>query len=196
MVATFRNTQLDESSNFGHYRLGVLVGLASVVMLFTSLTSAYIVRAAVTNDWVPLPIPPAIWVSTAVILISSASIEMARRAIRRQSGNAYGRWLGITAVLGLGFLISQLLVWRQLARQGIYIATNPYSSFFYLLTAAHGVHLFGGLLALILLLVVHQMRRRTLSGAKQVALADSVSLYWHFMDALWIYLFLLLFVWR
>jgi cytochrome c oxidase subunit 3 len=121
---------------------------------------------------------------------------MARRAIRNDSGSAYGRWLALTGVLGLGFLISQLLVWRQLARQGIYIATSPYSSFLYLLTAAHGVHLIGGLLALIILLVFHRTRRQASSGAKQIALADSVSLYWHFMDALWIYLFLLLFVWR
>jgi cytochrome c oxidase subunit 3 len=196
MVATLRSREIDQGSGFGHYRLGVLVGLASIVMLFTSLTSAYIVRAAVTNDWVPLPVPRAIWVSTAIILISSVSIELARRAIRHDSASAYSRWLGVTGVLGLGFLISQLMVWRQLARQGIYIATNPFSSFFYLLTAAHGVHLAGGLFALIILLVVHQTRRQTFSAPKQIALADSVSLYWHFMDALWIYLFLLLFVWK
>jgi cytochrome c oxidase subunit 3 len=196
MVATFRNKEIDAGSDFGHYRLGVLVGLASVVMLFTSLTSAYIVRAAVTNDWVPLPVPRTIWFSTAIILISSGSIELARRAIRHESESAYIRWLGVTGILGLAFLTSQFMAWRQLARQGVYIATNPYSSFFYLLTAAHGVHLAGGLLALISLLVVHQTRRHTFSAPKQIALADSVSLYWHFMDALWIYLFLLLFVWR
>jgi cytochrome c oxidase subunit III len=196
MVATFRNKQLDEAADYGYYRLGVLVGLASVVMLFTSLTSAYIVRAAVTNDWTPLPIPRTIWISTAIILISSASIELARRAIRQQSSNNYQRWLAVTGVLGLGFLISQLFAWRQLARQGVYIASNPYSSFFYLLTAAHGVHLAGGLFALMFLLVRHRKQQRVFSGRKQIALADSVSLYWHFMDALWIYLFVLLFVWR
>ena len=196
MVATFRNTEIERTARYGHYRLGVLVGLASIVMLFTSLTSAYIVRAAVTNDWVPLPVPKTIWVSTAMILISSAAIEMARRAIRREAGRAYGTWLAITGLLGVGFLVSQLFVWRQLARQGVYIATNPYSSFFYLLTGVHGVHIAGGLLAVSLLLVGHRIRWRSLSGAKEIALADSVSIYWHFMDALWIYLFLLLFVWR
>jgi cytochrome c oxidase subunit III len=196
MVATFRNSEIEGTARYGHYRLGVLVGLASIVMLFTSLTSAYIVRAAVTNDWRPLPAPKAIWVSTAIILISSVAIEMARRAVRRQASRAYGFWLAITGVLGLGFLVSQFLAWRQLARQGIYIATNPYSSFFYLLTGVHGVHLAGGLLALGFLLVGHRARWQSVSGAKQVAVADSVSLYWHFMDALWIYLFLLLFVWR
>jgi cytochrome c oxidase subunit 3 len=103
----------------------------------------------------------------------------------------------ITVLLGLGFLASQLLAWRQLVRQGIYVSSNPHSSFFYLLTATHGVHLFGGLVALIYL----ALRTRSSSDdriavAKGQAAADAVTLYWHFMDVLWIYLFILLFYWR
>jgi cytochrome c oxidase subunit 3 len=99
--------------------------------------------------------------------------------------------------LGAAFVVSQLLAWRQLVRQGVYVATNPHSSFFYLLTATHGIHLMGGLIALVYLLL---RTRRLDTGeralANRSAVADAVSLYWHFMDGLWIYLFLLLFFWR
>jgi cytochrome c oxidase subunit 3 len=103
----------------------------------------------------------------------------------------------MTSLLGAGFLASQLVVWRQLVKQGIYIATNPHSSFFYLLTATHGFHLACGLLALIYLLLRYLKRPSgDLAIHRQVAVTDAAAIYWHFMDALWIYLFLLLFLWR
>jgi cytochrome c oxidase subunit 3 len=173
------------------------VGLASIAMMFTSLSSAYIVRYASANDWIPLAIPPAMFASTALILISSVTLEVARRKLKRSFQNAYAQYLLITALLGLAFLSSQLIAWRQLARQGIYLASNPHSSFFYLLTGAHAVHLIGGLLALSFLWL---RSRRVVSApaliAKRQATADAVTIYWHFMDGLWIYLFLLLFLWR
>jgi cytochrome c oxidase subunit III len=184
-------------SDASRYRIGMWVAIAAILMMFTALTSAYIVRAASANDWLPLPVPRVLWLSTALILISSVTLEIARRSIKRHYFSQYRNWLGITTVLGAGFLVAQLLVWRALVRQGVYIASNPHSSFFYLLTATHGLHLAGGLLALFYLLVRQQFRRQdeTLIG-KRIAAADAVTLYWHFMDALWIYLFLLLFVWR
>jgi cytochrome c oxidase subunit 3 len=175
----------------------MMVALAGMVMLFTSLTSAYIVRAAASNDWVALPVPQLLWVSTALILISSATLEMARKALKHEANTAYRRWLAVTSVLGLGFLVAQLVVWRQLAGQGLYIASNPHSSFFYLLTATHGLHLAGGLLALIYLFVRFQnWRHDDLAVGRQIAAADAAALYWHFMDGLWIFLFLLLFLWK
>ena len=122
--------------------------MASILMLFTALSSAYIVRAASSSDWVPLAMPRILLLSTALILISSGTLETARRKLRDGSISSYKSWLLLTVVLGLGFLVSQLLAWRQLVRQGVYVASNPHSSFFYLLTAAHGVHLLGGLAAL------------------------------------------------
>ena len=172
------------------YRLGMCVALASIVMLFTSLSSAYVVRSGVMNDWFPLAVPRVMFGSTALILLSSVSIELGRRRLKRGLFESYSRYLLLTTVLGLGFLVSQVVAWRQLAGQGIYLASNPYSSFFYLLTGAHAVHLAGGLLALGFL----WLRSRKQLGRQ--ATADAVSIYWHFMDALWIYLFLLLFLWR
>jgi len=179
------------------YRLGMWVALTSVVMLFTALTSAYIVRAASSNDWRPIAMPRLLWLSTAVIIISSVTFEGARRSLKRQHDAMYGHWLLITTILGVVFLGSQLLAWRQLVRQGIYLATNPHSSFFYLMTAAHGVHLLGGILALSYLLVRTRRRGADVTAeSRRIGAADAVSIYWHFMDGLWVYLFLLLFFWK
>ena len=179
------------------YRIGMWVGLASIAMMFTSLSSAYIVRAGSANDWIPIAMPRVLLVSTVLILISSFTLEMARRSLKRSLHSAYAKYVLFTALLGVAFLASQLIAWRQLAAQGVYVASHPHSSFFYLLTGAHAVHLFGGLLALLFLWI---RWRRQLGEphlvAKQQATADAVTIYWHFMDGLWIYLFLLLFLWR
>ncbi len=179
------------------YRIGMLVSLASIAMLFTSLSSAYIVRSGVTYDWYPIAVPRVMFGSTALLLLCSVSIEIARRKLKQGLSQTYSKYLLLTGLLGLGFLVSQLIAWRHLAAQGIFISTHPHSSFFYVLTGTHGVHIAGGLLGLGFLW------RRSLRPlddarllAKRQAAADAVSIYWHFMGALWIYLFLLLFLWR
>jgi len=179
------------------YRIGMLVSLASVAMLFTSLSSAYIVRSGVTYDWYPIAVPRVMFGSTALIILSSIAIEIARRKLKQSLSASYSRYLLLTGFLGVGFIVSQLIAWRQLAAQGIYISSHPHSSFFYVLTGAHAVHIAGGLLALgfLWLRSGRQLHEAGLI-AKRQAVADAVSIYWHFMDALWIYLFLLLFLWR
>lgn len=189
----------DESFRFSpaRYRLGAWFAIVSILMLFVALTSAYIVRSASATDWQPIAIPKVLWLSTALILISSVTIEISRRSLKQRSDSVYGRWLAITTVLGFGFLGSQVIAWRQLVRQGIYLASNPYNSFFYLFTAAHGLHLLGGLCALGYLLVQKNKFRGTLNGElRRIGAADAVSIYWHFMDILWIGLFALLMFWR
>jgi cytochrome c oxidase subunit III len=184
-------------STANRYRIGMWVALASILMLFTALTSAYIVRAASSNDWRPLPMPRILLLSTGLILVSSATLELAKRKLKAMLEGSYRTWLLLTAALGLGFLASQLFAWRQLVSQGVYVASHPHSSFFYLLTATHGVHLIGGLLALVYLIVrTRQPLKDERFQAKRVAAAGAVSIYWHFMDLLWIYLFVLLFFWR
>jgi cytochrome c oxidase subunit III len=179
------------------YRIGMWIALASILMLFTALTSAYIVRAGTGNDWRPIAMPRLLWMSTALILTSSATISIALRALRRRDHPAYKRWLMLTVVLGLSFLATQLLSWRQLVAQHVYMATNPHSSFFYLLTAIHGLHLLGGIFGLDYLLLRSWRKADDAKGeAQREGAAKAVALYWHFMDGLWIYLFLLLFLWR
>ena len=177
-----------KTENGSRYRIGMWVALASVAMMFTSLSSAYVVRSGGARDWFPIAMPRVLLLSTTLILISSVTLEIARRSLKTSRHNAYTRYVLFTAILGIGFLVAQWFAWRQLAAQGIYLASHPYSSFFYLLTGAHAVHLLGGLLALLFL----WFRSRRPSQAA----ADAVTIYWHFMDGLWIYLFLLLFLWR
>ena len=178
-----------KTQNGSRYRIGIWLALASVAMMFTSLSSAYVVRSGGARDWFPIAMPRVLLVSTALILISSVTLELARRSLKRSQHNAYVRFVFFTVLLGIGFLASQLFAWRQLAAQGTYLASHPYSSFFYLLTGAHAVHLFGGLLGLLFLLI--RSRRQATQAP-----ADAMTIYWHFMDGLWIYLFLLLFLWR
>lgn len=177
------------------YRVGAWVIVASVSMLFTGLSSAYIVRAASAPDWQALSMPRVLWLSSALIFASSLSFEAARSNLRKSFVSAYSRWLSLTGALGLGFLALQLSAWRRLAGQGIYLASNPHSSFFYLLTAVHGLHLLVGLLAVFFLLY-RAARKAGSDTGKQMAVTDGVVVYWHFMDFLWLYLFVLLFVWK
>src|SRR5688500_18987619 len=187
----------EPDSRANRYRIGMWVGLASIAMMFTSLSSAYIVRSGTAADWLPLRIPRVMFASTVIIVLSSVTIEIARRKLKQSFSEAYSKYLLVTALLGLAFLGSQLIAWRQLASQGIYVATHPHSSFFYLLTGAHAVHIAGGLLALTLLWLRSRPKLdKPGYAATRQATADAVSIYWHFMDGLWIYLFLLLLLWR
>src|ERR1041385_4687631 len=127
------------------YRIGVWMGIGSILMLFVALASAYIVRSASSDDWHRIAMPKVLWLSTALLVISSVTIELARRSLKSRNESGYSLWLTNTAVLGVAFVVSQLFAWRQLVRQGAYLASNPYNSFFYLFTGAHGVHVFGGL---------------------------------------------------
>lgn len=180
------------------YRIGMWVGLASILMLFIALTSAYIVRGVPAlsggdSDWLPLEMPRVLWLTTGVLLLSSVSIELARRALKRNEYEGFKRWITITTLLGVAFLVGQLMAWQQLTAQGVYINSHPHSSFFYLLTSLHGVHLFGGVIALGYVTVA-ALRMRI--GFKRRTAVDVTAIYWHFMDGLWIYLFGLLFFFR
>jgi cytochrome c oxidase subunit 3 len=184
-----------------HYRVGMWIAVSSILMLFMALTSAYVFRAAVAG-WEKLQTPRWLWASTAVILASSVAFELARKRVHRDDRTGYRRWLVVVVALGFTFLVSQLLAWRELVTQGVYLATNPHSSFFYMLTALHGLHLLGGICGLCFLLA--RSRRATLYTGEDArvvklrrsAAADAVGIYWHFMDGLWVYLFFLLFLWR
>lgn len=177
------------SSSSSLYRTGIWVGLASIVMFFAAITSVLVVRAGISNDWVLTAIPHILYLNTAVLIASSVTLELARRSLINPYGAHFVVWLTATAVLGLGFLAGQLEAWRELADRGVYLASNPSSSFFYLITAAHGVHLIGGIAALLYVICEARSIRE---GRKNRAAVDVTTIYWHFMDGLWIYLFILI----
>ena len=161
-------------------------------MIFAALTTAFAARRAWSNDWAPTPKPPILWVNTAVLLASSASLALAQRALRYSRRTAFNAYWTAGTVLGLAFLGGQALAWGQLNRLGFYVATNPSSSFFYVLTATHALHLLGAATALVYVDV--QALGLRLGPGKRTA-ADICALFWHFLDALWLYLMVLLYVW-
>jgi cytochrome c oxidase subunit III len=170
------------------YFTALQLGLAAIVMFFMALASSYIVRKGLGNDWQRTPMPPVIWFNTAILLVSSMTIIVARRKLDRGDREAFRSWWWVTIGFGLLFLSGQIIAWRQLAAAGMMLATNPSSSFFYLLTAAHGVHLAGGILALFYVMF-HPWKRSRIS---QTTAAELASIYWHFMDGLWVFLLVLL----
>ena len=208
----------DFRNRLRRYRIGMFFALAAVVMLFVSFTSAYIVRQGVgtwsdasaryVTDWKPISLPPILWVNTIILLASSFTLAMARRTLSRKlkASPRHGasptsapalivdnrrpvHWLGITFILGAGFLVGQLLAWSEMRHSGIFVGTNPSSSFFYVLTGTHGLHLLGGVLALAYAGITSLLRKPLVT---RFLVVDVTALYWHFMDFLWIYIFALL----
>jgi len=175
------------------YRVLMWMVLGAVVMMFAALSSAYIVLSG-SDQWQPIRMPRMLILSTGIILISSATMSLARRSLKQGKHTGYQRWLLVTLLLGLAFLGAQLFGWRQLVAAGVYFSGRPHASFFYLFTGAHGLHLLGGILGLSYL--VAGTSRWLDQPEKEQTFTDVVALYWHFMDGVWVWLFLLLFVWR
>jgi cytochrome c oxidase subunit 3 len=172
------------------YYTGIAVGIVSILMFFMALASAFLVRRGTSGDWIPVHLPAVLWLNTLALIASSFTLERARRALSRLDLSGFHNLWTFTTGLGILFLIGQLIAWRQLVAQGIFMASNPASSFFYIFTAAHGVHLLGGVGALLYVLV----RKSGSTGIALPTAAGIVSYYWHFMDGLWIFLLALLFL--
>ncbi|MBI1955026.1 MAG: cytochrome c oxidase subunit 3 [Acidobacteria bacterium] len=172
--------------------LGLWGLLATVTMLFAGFTSAYLVRR-VAGDWQPIAPPSLLYLNTVVLVLSSMALEVARVSRRSGQQTAFRAWISACALLGISFLGGQILAWRQLEGLGIYLPTSPHSSFFYLLTGLHSVHLLGGVVSLL-----YAFRRTWSYGSHQVepATLRLSATYWHFLTGIWLYLFFLLFVWR
>lgn len=197
------------------YRMLIAFGLTSVVMIFVSFTTAYVVRKAgaiwdparneYISNWVPTTLPVAtLLVNTFVLLLSSLTLEVARRRAAedvvlapianipgiRVGENRSLPWLWATIILGLAFLGGQYLAWRQLRISHIDIETNVSSSFFFILTGVHAVHLMGGILALLYAGLTSWLHRPP--ETRRIVI-DVTAWYWHFMGLLWIYVFALLY---
>src|SRR6516225_9454823 len=170
----------------------IWVAIVAISMSFAAFTSALIVRQGASADWQHLTLPSVLFFSTLMLLLSSVTLEIARRRVAAYMGalvtqlNVPRRWLYVTLFLGLLFVAGQYMAWLELRSQGLYLATNPNSSFFYVFTAVHALHVLGGLAGLarvIRKLGQSVLRRSTL---------DATAYYWHFMGVLWLYLFWLL----
>jgi cytochrome c oxidase subunit 3 len=171
---------------------GLFVLLTATTMVFAAFTSAFVVRRGLSDDWASMPKPPILFVNTVVLLASSVFLDLSRRSLKAHDRGKFNLWWSVATGLGIAFLLGQAYAWRVLRDAGFYVSTNPSSSFFYVLTAAHAFHLLGGVTALVYVDV--QALRLRLGPAKRTAI-DVSAIFWHFLDGLWIYLMVLFYVW-
>ncbi|HLK67850.1 MAG TPA: heme-copper oxidase subunit III [Bryobacteraceae bacterium] len=171
---------------------GLWVLLAASTMVFAAFSSAFVVRRGLSDDWAAMHKPPVLFVNTLVLLASSVVLDQSRTALRSGNRSGFNLWWTIATGLGILFLCGQGVAWYQLKEAGVFVSTNPSSSFFYVLTAAHAFHLVGGVAAL--LYVDVQAWRLRLGPAKRTAI-DVTAIFWHFLDGLWLYLMILFYVW-
>ena len=171
------------------YYTGISLAIVSILMFFMALASAFLVRRG-SNDWIPVHVPLLMLINTAILLASSVTLELARLRLSKNDLPGYKNLWLVTTVLGVLFLIGQVVAWRILVGQGIYLASNPASSFFYIFTGAHALHLIGGVAALV------YVAKRNFDQAQvtRSVAAEVASYYWHFMDALWLFLLALLYL--
>jgi cytochrome c oxidase subunit III len=206
----------DYGERLRRYRFGVALGLIAVFMLFLSFTMAFILRQKVgtwdrhtgtyIQDWRPVPLPTGLLLlNTGLLLLSSLTLEKARRAAFRRSAvsaaagipgikvvhDRHFPWLGLTLLLGFGFVAGQVLAWREMMARGIYMSGTPSSSFFYVVTGLHAVHLLGGIIALLYAVAVTRLAQ---GFERRRITLDVASLYWHSMTGLWLLLLFLLLV--
>jgi len=171
------------------------IGIVSIVMLFAGLTSAYVVRAQ-NGNWQVFELPSILIISTAIIVTSSLTMMLAQRAIKKDNYQFTSIYLFLTLVLGLSFFYTQVQGWKELSQQGIYFAgkySNASGSFLIIIAFLHLAHMLGGLIALFVSLTKSLLKKYSSSDSLGIELT---AIYWHFLDVLWVYLFLFLYFYR
>lgn len=174
------------------FSVAVALVMASVLMFFLVPSVALIFLERTSESWVPLRLPRILLVNTTVLVASSCTLEIARRRLSAREFPEFRRFWNATTTLGILFLAGQLVAWFQLVSRGVHIASTQASSFFYLFTGAHGVHLFGGVAALLYV----KLRDFEKGKISRITAVKIVSYYWHFMDGLWLFLLSLLYLFR
>jgi cytochrome c oxidase subunit 3 len=175
----------------------VIVVLFIVTTTFGALIAAFLVRSGTARYWQHIELPSLLWLTTAVLVASSATLELGRKRLERRDQQAFRRLTLWTAILGVLFLAGQIAAWFQMLHAGVVLTNNPHSWFIFLFSGLHGLHILGGLAGLGYLL----MRTWRPAGGpkyqmKTRAIATGVSIFWHYLDFVWLVLFLLLLGWR
>jgi cytochrome c oxidase subunit 3 len=166
--------------------------IITIIMFFAAFTSAYLVRRAEGN-WTEFTIPTIFWFSTGLLIISSIFMHLAYNAARKDDFGRLKQFISITFFSGIIFLIMQYLGWLELQKTGIFLKGNPSGSFYYLITGLHGFHLITGL---VVLMFSFYYSFQNQIHSKNLIRIEVCATYWHFLDILWVYLFLFLFFFR
>ena len=164
------------------------IGIVSILMLFAGLTSAYIVSKA-DGGWLQFELPKMFYLSTVIIIISSISMNYALISAKRNNINNIKIALAFTLILGLGFVFSQFMAWKTLVGQEVFLVGNVSGSFLYVISGMHLAHLAGGIISLSV--VLSEALKEQYNSQNKLGL-ELCSIYWHFLDVLWVYLFLFL----
>jgi cytochrome c oxidase subunit 3 len=178
-------------------RVTVVVVLATVTMTFGAMIAVFIVRSEGAQFWGHLHVPRLLWATTAVLITSSVLLENARRKLNLNDQPGFFRLTAVATILGVLFLVGQVAAWFQVLRSGVVLARNPHSWFIFLFTGLHGLHIIAGLGGLTYLL----LRTRQPAGGPKYRMktrvaANGISIFWHYLDFLWLLLFVLLLTWR
>ena len=173
-------------------KFGMWLFMASVMMLFMSLTSAYIVRQSEGN-WVFFELPSLFYVTSVIIVLSSITMQLGYAWAKRDNASMTKLMLLITSVFGIAFLVGQFFGWKQLVGNSIYLVGNPSGSFLYILTGLHGLHIIS---AIIFLLIMLNASLKGKVHAGNMTKMEMCTTYWHFLGGLWLYLFVFLLLYR
>ena len=172
------------------YSTAIALAMLSILMFFMVLTAAFVVlRFNNLHTWSAIHLPSILWLNTTVLLASSGTLELARRKLQVDSLRGFKQMWVLTTILGMIFLAGQVIAWRHLAAEGVYMTSRLSSSFFYVFTALHAVHLLGGICALLYV----GLRNFEAARVSRFVAAEVTSYYWHFMDGLWLFLLALLY---
>ncbi len=178
----------EQKSKIHPHKFAMWIALASIFMMFAGLSSAYIVKRNQAN-WIPFDLPLIFWYSTAVIIISSITITVSRKAFLNRDMQAYKKWLMITTLLGIVFVVMQYIGFKQFWNSGFTLSRNVSFSFLYILVGLHAVHVIGGVVALIIMWIKSFSSKIKVYSKIPV---DLINTYWQFVDFLWIYLLIFL----
>ncbi len=168
------------------HKFTLWVAIGSIVMMFAGLTSAFIVKSNQTG-WKSVALPTAFWISTAVIIISSLTLQMALRSFKQREMSKYRSLLGITLVLGVVFIIFQWIGFKDLWAQNITFKGSGAGQFLYVIFGLHALHVIGGIITLVVMFIKAFVGKVKLYSSVPV---EVMAIYWHFVDVLWIYLLL------
>lgn len=181
---------VEQNKKIHPHKFTLWVGIASILMMFAGLTSAYLVKRE-QPGWTNFEVPVIFWYSTAVMLISSLTMYMSLKSFRDRSMIKYNKLIAVTAVLGALFMMLQFFGFRHLWRNGMVLRGSGAAQFLYIIAGLHALHVMGGVIALLTLFVRSKNTRIRSYNSVPV---EVVATYWHFVDILWIYLFIF-FLW-
>jgi len=178
------------SSSARKYAIAIALAMVAILVFFMAIVAAFLVLRAKNPQWTSVHVPALLWLNTIVLLSSSGTLEAARKRLAAANENGFKNLWLLTTALGIVFVLGQALAWRQLVSAGVYGSASQGAAFFYVFTAAHAVHLMGGICALLYV----GLRHFGAAAVTRAAAAEVTSYYWHFMDALWVFLLALLYL--